>query len=679
MTTKRPDTLDDLIGWLKGTLQANYSFTLQYQDPEFNNELCNPTNLAELPEKPTIKIIPMIELVPISADTELYSDTSSQADTEILSSSSLDISFQCPEVFDIPKFGKKSLQENFFDELDLFSPRLTDLFRKKKDLTGQLLTELLRQTKVGRLAAHESWRARGRRRRRARAASHREDQPEGLGQSCAEDERHAENPEALLHLKQREGEGEREREGEREERFTVRRRLATGQDSRRSNMRELFQRMQQQQKRKKEKVKEEEEEDPFLKFTRAVDSPWMRLVLPAARLWIQLHKLAKENWEQIDGLSPIYTRGAVPGFTKSEFLVGDAEREIAAESHNESTAEQLRSVSTDASSLDGMSLPVTLEGLCAAQRADPTLKTCFSSVVSADKPKGEQVVVPVGYRLHVLSVAHESQWSGYLPITKKYQLILKHFFWPGLKAGVVEYCRCCHVCQMADLHKVNAVTVPDSYPLPRMEDCVDNLGKAKYVSKLDLLKGYWQVPLTDRASNIYAFATPDNFLQYTVMAFGMCNSSHLSMTAECHSHTHLPIRPDIGNQVDDQLQQALSILHLQRAAPTAVSSSVLTLHLSKIECFSDLLSLVVDTLWYPLVVAISHYTNQRENKMAGASAKLYFSRSREKSRQGAPLPQLSEPPDGNDDEDEDEVSSPEKDEAPLDGELEVNRDVTDEY
>ncbi|KAF1387306.1 hypothetical protein PFLUV_G00104040 [Perca fluviatilis] len=105
MTTKRPDTLDDLIGWLKGTLQANYSFTLQYQDPEFNNALCNLTNLSELPEKPTIKIIPMIELVPISGDTEPYSDTSSQADTEILSSSSLDRSFQWPEVFDVPKFS----------------------------------------------------------------------------------------------------------------------------------------------------------------------------------------------------------------------------------------------------------------------------------------------------------------------------------------------------------------------------------------------------------------------------------------------------------------------------------------------------------------------------------------------------------------------------------------------
>lgn len=43
---------------------------------------------------------------------------------------------------------------------------------------------------------------------------------------------------------------------------------------------------------------------------------------------------------------------------------------------------------------------------------------------------------------------------------------------------------------ITDYRKVNAVTVPDSYPLPRMEDCVDNLGTAQFVSKLDLLKGY---------------------------------------------------------------------------------------------------------------------------------------------------------------------------------------------
>lgn len=44
-----------------------------------------------------------------------------------------------------------------------------------------------------------------------------------------------------------------------------------------------------------------------------------------------------------------------------------------------------------------------------------------------------------------------------------------------------------------DFRKVNAVTKPDLFPLPRMEDCVDQVGAAKYVSKFDLLKGYWQV------------------------------------------------------------------------------------------------------------------------------------------------------------------------------------------
>ena len=41
-----------------------------------------------------------------------------------------------------------------------------------------------------------------------------------------------------------------------------------------------------------------------------------------------------------------------------------------------------------------------------------------------------------------------------------------------------------------DFRKVNAVTKADSYPLPRIDDCLDKLGKARYVSKFDLLKGY---------------------------------------------------------------------------------------------------------------------------------------------------------------------------------------------
>lgn len=75
-----------------------------------------------------------------------------------------------------------------------------------------------------------------------------------------------------------------------------------------------------------------------------------------------------------------------------------------------------------------------------------------------------------------------------------------------------------------DYRRVNAVTVPDSYPMPRIDDCVDTIGSAAYVTKLDMLKGYWQVPLTARVSAISASVTPEMFLQYTVMAFGMRSS-----------------------------------------------------------------------------------------------------------------------------------------------------------
>lgn len=60
---------------------------------------------------------------------------------------------------------------------------------------------------------------------------------------------------------------------------------------------------------------------------------------------------------------------------------------------------------------------------------------------------------------------------------------------------------------ITDYLKVNPVIVPDSYPLPHVEDCVDNLGMAHYVTKLDLPKGYWQVPLTECTASISTFVT----------------------------------------------------------------------------------------------------------------------------------------------------------------------------
>ena len=79
-------------------------------------------------------------------------------------------------------------------------------------------------------------------------------------------------------------------------------------------------------------------------------------------------------------------------------------------------------------------------------------------------------------------------------------------------------------CMCTDYCKVNSVTKTDTFPIPRIDDCINNIGQAKYVTKFDLLKRFWQIPLTDRAKEISAFVIPDGVYQYKVMPFGMKNS-----------------------------------------------------------------------------------------------------------------------------------------------------------
>lgn len=46
-----------------------------------------------------------------------------------------------------------------------------------------------------------------------------------------------------------------------------------------------------------------------------------------------------------------------------------------------------------------------------------------------------------------------------------------------------------------DYRHLNLITEPDHYPLPNMADLTSNLHEAKVFSKLDLLKGYFLVPV----------------------------------------------------------------------------------------------------------------------------------------------------------------------------------------
>ena len=69
--------------------------------------------------------------------------------------------------------------------------------------------------------------------------------------------------------------------------------------------------------------------------------------------------------------------------------------------------------------------------------------------------------------------------------------------------------------------KVNRLSKFDAYPMPLMEEVIERIGPAKYITKLDLCKGYWQVPLTERSMQYTAFATPTGLYQFKYLPFGL--------------------------------------------------------------------------------------------------------------------------------------------------------------
>ena len=75
-----------------------------------------------------------------------------------------------------------------------------------------------------------------------------------------------------------------------------------------------------------------------------------------------------------------------------------------------------------------------------------------------------------------------------------------------------------------DYRQLNTLTRKDSYPLPRIDSCMDALGGAKYFSTLDLKSGYWQVALDEESAQKAAFVTRKGVWRFNVLPFGLSNA-----------------------------------------------------------------------------------------------------------------------------------------------------------
>ena len=81
------------------------------------------------------------------------------------------------------------------------------------------------------------------------------------------------------------------------------------------------------------------------------------------------------------------------------------------------------------------------------------------------------------------------------------------------KDGSLRFC--------VEYRRLNAKTVRDAYPRPRIDDCLNSLGDAEIFTTLDCNAGYWQVPVAPEDRDKTTFTSYLGTFRYTRMPFGL--------------------------------------------------------------------------------------------------------------------------------------------------------------
>jgi len=110
--------------------------------------------------------------------------------------------------------------------------------------------------------------------------------------------------------------------------------------------------------------------------------------------------------------------------------------------------------------------------------------------------------------------------------------------------GKVRFC--------IDYRALNRISEFDGEPLPDIDLLFSRLGKARYFSKVDLSKGYWQIPVRESDKAKLAFSVPQGQFTFSVMPFGL--QSAVAVFSRMMRKLLDPLqREDIVNFMDDCL------------------------------------------------------------------------------------------------------------------------------
>nr|XP_049701809.1 uncharacterized protein LOC126055664 [Helicoverpa armigera] len=75
-----------------------------------------------------------------------------------------------------------------------------------------------------------------------------------------------------------------------------------------------------------------------------------------------------------------------------------------------------------------------------------------------------------------------------------------------------------------DYRKLNDITIGESYPIPQINEILDQLGQSKYFSTLDLCSGFHQIEVSNKDIPKTAFTVPQGHFEFKRMPFGLKNA-----------------------------------------------------------------------------------------------------------------------------------------------------------